>query len=290
MSEIKLFKLGEAVTEIKPLGPTFNQDLQNLVETNMKKLFGVNFIANNYQLGKGNISAVGLDENKCPVVFVYTKDDEKSFLSKGLFYMEQLLANKERFTVSVSSKLGKKYSENIDWSMPRIICVSSGYNKYDRSAVNQVARNIALIQFNQYGDDIMMFELVESNVSSPLEENGKLRNSWTANYKKTSPEIKALVERLNEYALYLGEGVTINQLRNYVAIKKIKNFAAVRVENNKILLNLNLDPAKYVTRSDAYKDVSYLVKYGTGQLQYTFKDEDGYQEAKKLLLEAYNKN
>lgn len=290
MSEIKLFKFGEVVTEVSPLGPTFTTGLQNLVETNMKKLFGVNFIANNYQVGRGSIHAVGLDENKCPVVFVYIKDDDKSFLSKGLFFIEQLLASKDRFTVSVSSKLGKKYAENIDWSMPRAICISIGYNKYDRSAVNQVSRNIALIQFNQYGDDILMFELVESNVSTPLEETGKLRNSWTANYKKTSPEIKALYERMNEYALYLGEAVTINQLRNYVAYKKIKNFAAVRIENNKILLNLNLDASKYVERGEAYKDVSYLVKYGTGQLQYTFSTEEGYQEAKKLLLEAYNKN
>lgn len=290
MSEIKLFNISENVEEIKPVTPVFTSGLQTLLEGNLKKFFGVSLVASNYQIGSGRVATVGLDENRCPVVFVYSIDDDKNFISKGLYALEQVLEHKDRFTVSVSSKLGKKAAEVIDWSMPRIIYIATGYNKYDRSAVNQMNRNIALMQYNQYGENIIMFELVESNVGTSLDDYSKTRNSFAAAYKKSTSDAKALFERLCEYVFYFGETVTVNHLKNYVAFKKIKNFACARVDGDKIVLNLNLEPNKYVGRGEGYKDVSFATKYGTGQLQYTFKDEEGYQEAKRLLLDAYNKN
>lgn len=290
MSEIKIFNIGENVEEIKPVSPIFNTGIQSLIETNSKKFFGVSLVASNYHIGSGRVATVGLDENRCPVVFVYSIDEDKNFLSKGLYALEQVLDHKDKFTVSVSSKLGKKAAEAIDWSMPRIIFIATGYNKYDRSAVNHMNSNVSLIQYNQYGDNIIMFELVESNVGSSLDDYSKTRNSFAAAFKKSNSDIKALFDRMCEYVYYFGETVTINYLKNYVAYKKIKNFASVRVEGDKIVLNLNLEPAKYVGRGEGYKDVSFATKHGTGLLQYTFKDEEGYQEAKRLLLDAYNKN
>ena len=290
MSEIKLFNVSENVEEIKSITPVLNAGIQQLLETNLKKFFGVSLVASNYQIGNGRVATVGLDENRCPVVFVYSIDDDKNFISKGLYSLEQVLDNKDRFTVSVSSKLGKKAAEVIDWSMPRIIYVATGYNKYDRSAVKQMNRNIALVQYNQYGDNIVMFELVESNVGSSLDDYSKTRNSFAAAFKKSNSETKALFDRMCEYVFYFGEAVTVNYLKNYVAFKKIKNFASARVDGDKIILNLNLEPNKYIGRGEGYKDVSFATKYGTGQLQFTFSNEEGYQEAKRILLEAYNKN
>lgn len=290
MSEIKIFNVGETVEEIKPAGSLFSKSIQQIIENNSKKIFGVSLVASNYQIGSGRVATVGLDENRCPVIFVYSLDDDKNFLSKGLYALEQVLDHKDRFNVSVSSKLGKKAAEAIDWSMPRVIFIAGGFNKYDRAAVNHMNSTVSLVQYNQYGENILVFELVESNVGASLDDYSKTRNSFAAAFKKSNSDVKALFDRICEYVYYLGETVTINYLKNYVAFKKIKNFASVRVEGDKIVLNLNLEPAKYVSRGQGYKDVSFATKYGTGLLQYTFSDEDGYQEAKRLLLDAYNKN
>ena len=40
-------------------------------------------------------------------------NEDKNFLSKGLYALEQVLDHKDRFNVSVSSKLGKKAAEAI---------------------------------------------------------------------------------------------------------------------------------------------------------------------------------
>lgn len=291
MSEIKLFSIGEQVEEIKPIGTTIDKSLQELVEANMKKFFGVSFVASNYYIGCGRVDSIGLDENKCPVVFEYTSNQDRNLISRGLFYLEQILDNKEKFTTSVSSKLGKKAAEAIDWTSPRIVVVAPGFNKYDRSAATQLSRNVSLIQYNRYGENLIMFELVESASGTPLGDSSKVRNSFAANYKKSNIELKELYTRVCDYVMYFGEGVTINQLRNYVAFKKIKNFGTIRVEPERgIVLNLNLEPSEYVGRGPNYKDVSFAAHYGTGLLQFTFNDLDGFEEAKGLLLDAYNRN
>ncbi len=290
MAEMKLFRLGKEVIEIKSTETSFDINLQELIEANSKSFFGVTFVANDYNIGAGTVPTVGLDENRCPVVFIYSKDEKMNFLSKGLFFLDQILGNKERFTVSVSNKLGKKAAESIDWSSPRVIVLATGFNKYDRAAVAQVSRNISLIQYNQYGDDIVMFELIETNAGTPIESGLQVRNSFMTGYKKASASARNLFDLLCEYIQYFGESVTINTLRNYVAFKKIKNFAAARVEGSKITLNLNLEPYKFTAISPKYKDVTFAAKVGTGHLQFTIETQQDYEEAKSLLLEAYNRN
>ncbi len=289
MPEIKLFSLEGNVEEIKTVPVDVDLELQGLVEDNMKKFFGVTFVASDYDIGQSTISSVGLDENRVPVVFVYNTKEEQNLLSKGLFHIEQLLANKDRFYTSVSSKLGKKASDVIDWTMPRIICISSGYSKYDRSAVNQFARNISLIQYAKYGNGIITFELLESNSTKPLEEPSKVRNGFAANLKKANTTTKDFYERLCEYVKYFDEVVTVNRLRTYIAFKKIKNFGALRIEDNKIIINVNLDPTEFAGR-EGFKDVSFATHFSTGQLQYTFSNEEGLKVAKHLLLRSYNEN
>lgn len=290
MAEMKLFRLGEEVTEIKSTETSFDTKLQDLIEGNSKEFFGVTFVANNYNVASGVIPTVGLDENRCPVVFIYSKDEKMNFLSKGLYFVDQLLNAKERFTISVSNKLGKKAAESIDWTSPRIIVLATGYNKYDRAAVSQVSRNVTLIQYNQYGDDIVMFELIESNAGTPIETGMVVRNGFSTAYKKASASARNLFDLICDYVQYFGESVTVNTLKNYVAFKTIKNFGAARVEGTKITLNLNLEPYKYCQTHTKCKDVTFAAKVGTGLLQFTVENEDDYEVAKKLLLDAYNRN
>jgi hypothetical protein len=215
MSEIKIFNIGESVEEIKPVSPVFSTGIQQLIENNSKKFFGVSLVASNYQIGSGRVATVGLDENRCPVIFAYSLDEDKNFLSKGLYALEQVLDHKDRFTVSVSSKLGKKAAESIDWSMPRIIFIASGYNKYDRTAVNHMNSTVSLVQYNQYGDNILMFELVESNVGASLDDYSKTRNSFAAACLPAPPVRKASTDRQRYPAGYKSNSTAPDRSRQF---------------------------------------------------------------------------
>ena len=57
---------------------------------------------------------------------------------------------------------------------PRRLCIASDFTKYDGHAVEQINRNIELIRYRRFADDLLMLELVNvvtatGNGPSPLD-------------------------------------------------------------------------------------------------------------------------
>ena len=50
MPELKLFRLGDQIEEVKSVDTSFDANLQEIIESNSKAFFGVTFVANNYYL------------------------------------------------------------------------------------------------------------------------------------------------------------------------------------------------------------------------------------------------
>ena len=55
-----------------------------------------------------------------------------------------------------------------------------------------------------------------------------------------SPEIKALYDTLDDYLLSLGDDVQKKTLMHYIAYRRLKNFASVQFNLNKIIVYLNI--------------------------------------------------
>ena len=68
----------------------------------------------------------------------------------------------------VIEKLGMKAASNIDWTMPRVICVAGDFTKYDESAIKQMNRNISLIRYKKFGEDLLMFEQINENIATAI--------------------------------------------------------------------------------------------------------------------------
>ncbi|MFW2436180.1 DUF91 domain-containing protein, partial [Staphylococcus cohnii] len=81
-------------------------------------------------------------------------------------------------------------------------------------------------------------------------------------------------------------------LKFYVAFKRIKNFVCIEVlhSQNKILLygKVNLDDIKL--EEGFTRDVTNIGHYGTGNLSITIKDNNDFEKAKPYILESYNNN
>ncbi len=56
-------------------------------------------------------------------------------------------------------QLGQAVADGIDWSAPRLLCIAGGFTKYDEHAVKQMGRNIELIRYKRFGDDLLLLEL-----------------------------------------------------------------------------------------------------------------------------------
>ncbi|MCR4436981.1 MAG: endonuclease NucS [Clostridiales bacterium] len=141
MSDIKLFKINGAVEELPATAVSIEKELQNLIEKNMEKFFGVRFLCSEYSTTHGGrIDSLGIDENNCPVIFEYKRASNENVMNQGLFYLDWLLDHKADFELLVMKMLGKEYSDKLDWSMPRLICVAGDFTKYDEHAVKQMPK------------------------------------------------------------------------------------------------------------------------------------------------------
>ncbi len=298
MSDLKLFKIDGNVEELPALTATIEKELQNLIEKNMEIFFGVKFLDTEFSTTNGGrIDSLGIDENNCPVIFEYKRATNENVINQGLFYLDWLLDHKANFELLVMKKMGKTISDQLDWSMPRLICVAGDFTKYDEYAVKQINRNIDLIRYKKFGQNLILFELINSNIAKPIKESSVNSNikkyidkTFEEHLETTESKLRDLYYTIRDYILALGDDVTENQLKLYVAFKKIKNIVCVEIRSKTILLFLRLNPDAIFLEKDFTRDVRNIGHWGTGDLEITIKNLEDFEKSKVLIEKCYSEN
>jgi predicted transport protein len=322
VSDIKLFRLSIGIaSELLGSASDLEKPLQTLIEANLQPLLNIRFIASEYSTGKthaGRIDSLGLDENNCPVILEYKRSVGENVINQGLFYLDWLMDHKAEFKLLVLDKLGATAADAIDWSAPRVVCIAADFTKYDGHAVQQIGRNIELIRYRRFGDDLLLLEAVNSGSDS----NGKnaatklakasankpeavagalLASSDSTGGKSTGPDksyaellanlpesTQTLLASLEDYTFSLGDDVQRKELRLYAAFKRLKNFATVVLHRkNSLLLYLHVDPAKALQVLPNARDVTNIGHWGTGNLEVALTTLADLDRVKPWIAAAY---
>jgi predicted transport protein len=316
MSDLKLFRLceGQAST-LTATSAVLEKDLQKLIEENMGTIFGVEFLQSEYVTGKvhgGRIDSLGIDENGLPVILEYKRHQNENVINQGLFYLDWLMDHKAEFQLLVQQKLGYERSGNIDWSEPRLICVANSFTRYDEHAVKQIDRNIQLVRYQYFGDDLLAVELMTTTEKStsvptstpsaaadpshgPVAASGSSKSSEktvTEYLEQASPALRGLYERVEDYASNLGDDVIKKVNKNYVAFRRLKNFACVEVHphSNNLLVYLKLDPTQVDEEHGFIRNMQGIGHYGTGDLELRFANDSRWDEITSMISRAYDEN
>lgn len=304
MADIKLFKVSVGVAlEIPGQAATVEKKLQNLIEKNLEAVLGVRFLASEYSTGKvhgGRIDTLGIDENNCPVIIEYKRSLNENVINQGLFYLDWLMDHRAEFELLVMKKFGQECSDSIEWSSPRLLCIAADFTKYDEHAVLQINRNIELLRYRMYGDDLLLLDLV--NATTAKEEQVLIPGGTSPNkqvYKTVSEfleqsptELKNRFETLRDFAMSLGDDVQMNTLKFYFAFKRIRNFACVEVRPSagSILVYLKLDPETTPIEIGFSRDVRNIGHFGTGNVEITIKSDADLERAKTIISKSYENN
>lgn len=247
MSEIKLFSIGDEVKERFSSEVVLEKDLQILIEKNMELFFGVRFLKSEYAITNGRMDSIGIDENNSPVIFEYKRSTNENVINQGLFYLDWLLDHKADFKLLVIERLGLNDADQIDWSVPCVICIANDFTKYDIHAVNQMQRNIKLVKYKKYDNDLVLFEHLNTPIIRPIEQNDVSDNKKTGGQKThleklsiASSEMKALYSSICSYIESLGDDIAPNQLKLYLAYKKSPKFSLYRdlYQTNNFILKI----------------------------------------------------
>ena len=295
MAELKLFELGEQIKERTSSEVNLEKNLQTLIENNMELFFGVRFLKSEYAITNGRMDSIGIDENNSPVIFEYKRSTSENVINQGLFYLDWLLDHKADFKLLVIEKLGMEAAHQIDWSVPCVICIANDFTKYDIHAVNQMQRNIKLVKYKKYDNDLILFEHLNAPVVKPTHQDDnddeKKANGQKSHLEKlatVSPAIKNLYLSICDFIESLGDDVVANQLKLYLAYKKVQNMVCIEVYSKQIILYLKLHPDSIELEDGFTRDMRSVGHYGTGDLQVTIKNARDFEKAKPLIERAYN--
>ena len=276
---------------------TLEKELQTVIENNMNIFFGVTFLASEYRTTDGGrMDSIGIDENHCPVIFEYKRSVKENVINQGLFYLNWLLDHKDSFKVLVIEKLGLKAANNIDWSMPRVVCVAGDFTKYDESAIKQMNRNISLIRYKKFGEDLLMFEQVNENVVSAIPDNEPVSKTkatdktFDEQIRNADESIRVLYENLSNYILSLGDDISESHLKLYAAFKKIRNVVTVVAQKKKLILNLPLDVSTVSFEEGFSRDVTNIGHWGCGAVELYLQSGADFEKAKPLIDRAFDEN
>lgn len=306
MSDIKLFRITKSqATELLGAASDLEKPMQNLIEANLNTFLGIRFLASEYSTGKthgGRIDSLGLDENHCPVIIEYKRSVGENVINQGLYYLDWLMDHQAEFKLLVLEKVGKAAADAIDWSAPRLVCIAADFTKFDGHAVQQMNRNIELIRYRKFGDDLLLFELANAStaaaskakpakasktpVTTPTAAGGADK-TFAEHLGTLPPDLKLVLTSLEDYATSLGDDVQRKELKLYVAFKRLKNFATVVLAKKGVLLYLHLDPAPVVKALKSARDVSCIGHWGTGDVEITLTSMKEFEEIKPLLAAAY---
>lgn len=311
MSDIQLFRLnGSTAIELASRAAPLEKALQTLIEGQMETLLGVRFLASEYVTGKthkGRIDSLGLDENGCPVIIEYKRHSNENVINQGLFYLDWLLDHQAEFRWLVMEKLGKDVAECIEWTGTRLLCIAADFTRYDQYAVQQIPRNIELIRYKLFGDDLLLLELVNAQSvpdataakpsavpAGPVEPvqpkpAGKDK-SLAEQLEQATPEIRALYAQTASYLLALGDDVQEKALKLYTAFRRLKNFACVIAYPNRLLITLKVDPITVALEEGFSRNVSQIGHWGTGDLELCLRNSADLDRAKPLLERSYAEN
>ena len=279
ISDIKLFNISNgSVQELQGTSIAIEKTLQTLIENHLDAFLGVRFLVSGHSTGKthgGRIDTLGIDENGSPVIIEYKQAINENVINQGLFYLDWLMDHKGEFELLVLKKLGKEAADSIDWSVPRLLCIASDFTRYDEHAVQQINRNIELIRYRRYGNDLLLFELVNATTAQvqsgvSTSDNG-VKQKGVVSYKtatelleQSSSDLRDRFEALKAFLLALGDDVQMKVLKYYFAFRRIKNFACVEVhpQSMRLLLFVKVDPSSVQLEKGFTRDVRNIGPFG----------------------------
>ena len=302
MSDVKLFRINNGPAEELLGRPVkLEKKLQTLLEKHLETFHQIRFVASEYSTGKthaGRIDTLGLDENFCPTIIEYKRSSNINVINQGLFYLDWLMDHKAEFEQIVQKQFGQEVAGQLDWSAPRLLCIAEAFTRYDIHAIQQINRNIELLRYLFFGDDLFMLDLVNVVAAKPGEETsddptGPKQYTTQEEYlAKAEPPLKELFDACRDHIEGLGDDVQIKFLKWYIACKRLKNFATIQLQTgkNNLLMWLPLNPDEIELEDGFSVDKRGVGHHGTGDLELTIRDLDDLEKAKPLIQQSFEEN
>ncbi len=299
---MKLYtKTKSSITLLKEVPFKFEKDIQNLFESQLSELLGLQLVKSEFTIKNKRIDTLAFDsENKAFIIIEYKRSKSNSVVDQGFTYLNLMLENKADFIVEYNESCKDSIQrKDVDWSQTRVIFVSTSFTENQKLATNFKDIAIELYEVKQYEGGIIAINPIKKSSSAtsiqPLTEKDEAIKNVTREIKvyseedhlaNKSEEITELYEAYKDAILNLADNIEIQARKDYIAFKKNSNIADITIQRKglKMWINLkkgNLDDPKKITR-----DVSETGHWGNGDYELLIIDTDNLEYIMSLVKQA----
>lgn len=271
-------------------------ELQKLIDENLEDITGVRLIESQYPIPNGRLDALGIDEQKVPVVIEYKWKNDPGAIIQGLFYLRwiRMKENRRAFELLVKEKLGQT---EINWSSePRLIIIAKEFDVRELSAIDMIQASVELKKYSYYGnliniDDVTPPKIVRS-ARSDIEEAEQAEEARTVEsiVDKLSPDMKKVFYLLRERIFKLGDDIREVVGAWYIEYRKSSTFISItpQSKNNRLLVIIKMGDQTIDDPKGLTSPVPKQWSYGKLNTKFEVYKSAELDYAMDLIKQAYN--
>lgn len=299
-----LFKIEKTLEYIKEKPFRLEKDIQELTESNLKTILGLDFVKSEFSLNNFRIDTLAFDkEANAFVIIEYKRDKNFSVIDQGYAYLSLMLNNKADFILEFNENLDKTLKRNdVDWSQSRVLFVSPAFTNYQREAINFKDLPIELWEVKRFENNTVSYEQIQksgaqesiktiSKTDQTIDNVAKEIKVYSEqeHLENSSEEIKELYEKMKNAILNF-DNIEIKPKKKYIAFVSGRNVVDIHPQRKalKIWINMTigeLDDPKRITR-----DVSSTGHWGNGDYELQINSDEDLEYILSLIKQSIKKN
>ena len=289
------------LSQLKQQKFKLEKDIQRLFEENLTLLSGYIFIRSEFSIKNSRIDTLAFDpETQAFVIIEYKRQQNSSVVDQGISYLNLMLEYKADFIVEYNEKQKFPLKRNdVDWSQSKVIFVSPAFNDFQIQATNFKDLPIELWEVNRFDNDIITLNIINKSKSAPnikavsIEKNEEFSTlkeikvyQESDHLSDKSDFIQELYEDFKQGILNLDPDIEINTRKLYIAFKKDRNIADIRIQQKNLKIWINLPYGELDDPKNLAKNVSNTGHWGNGDYEITIESTQYLEYIMSLINQA----
>ena len=289
------------LSQLKQQKFKLEKDIQRLFEENLTLLSGYIFIRSEFSIKNSRIDTLAFDpETQAFVIIEYKRQQNSSVVDQGISYLNLMLEYKADFIVEYNEKQKFPLKRNdVDWSQSKVVFVSPAFNDFQIQATNFKDLPIELWEVNRFDNDIITINIINKSKSAPnikavsiekSEEFSTLKEikvyQESDHLSDKSDFIQELYEDFKQGILNLDPNFEINTRKLYIAFKKDRNIADIRIQQKNLKIWINLPYGELDDPKNLAKNVSNTGHWGNGDYEITIESTQYLEYIMSLIKQA----
>lgn len=289
------------LSQLKQQKFKLEKDIQRLFEENLTLLSGYIFIRSEFSIKNSRIDTLAFDpETQAFVIIEYKRQQNSSVVDQGISYLNLMLEYKADFIVEYNEKQKFPLKRNdVDWSQSKVIFVSPAFNDFQIQATNFKDLPIELWEVNRFDNDIITLNIINKLKSAPnikAVSNEKREELSILKEIKVYQEsdhladktdfIQELYESFRQAILNLDQNIEINVRKLYIAFKKDRNIADIRIQQKNLKIWINFPYGELDDPKNLAKNVSNTGHWGNGDYEIAVESTQYLEYVMSLIKQA----